>query len=684
MPLDHDTALDEIDTDEDRLGEVHRRAMRRFDDVAWDQQELRTKSLEARRFVSIPGAQWDGEWGEQFENAIKIESDKLRRAVRKVETDYRENRIVPDFRPDGPDADKETADTLDGMHRADSYRFKSQQARDNAVFEAVTGGFGAYRVTNEWEDESNPENDHQRINPASVIVDADQSVFFDTNSRLYDKSDARFAFIRVALSRDAFEEMYPDASAVEWPEGTTWRMRDWFQPDTVAVAEYYEIEEVTETLHVLTHSISGEQKRVFASDLMEGELARFSRDGYVDKRQRRKRRRVHKYIMSGAEVLEDRGYIAGDQIPIIPVYGKRYFVEGMERWEGIVQPRMDDQRLHNTSVSKLAEMNSLSPREVPIFAPEQITGLLPDIWARANIDRSPYLLAEPLRNEDGSIAAQGPLAYLKPPDLPPALAAIIQYTGQSLAEDAQDGADEIRANTSAEAMELAATRVDAKSGIYLDNIAQSVKREGEVYFGMSREVYSEKGRKVELMTEDGDDGVAVLKKMVTDKDTAKQRVVNDFQGARYKVIVSVTEATATRRDKTVRAMMNVATAAGTIGDTELAQAALLTAVMNTDGEGSDDFIAWARQRALSIGLVQPTEDEIAAAQAASENQEPDPTQQLVEAETAARLADVKKTEAETIETLADAENTAADTEKTRAETAETMVKTILMRGQNAA
>lgn len=675
MALQHDTALDENPVDDtEALQDVHRRAMRRFDQVSCEQQEVREKSLEARRFVTIPGAQWDGEWGEQFQNAIKIEDDKLRKIVRKIEGDYRENRIKPDFRPDGPNASPETADTLDGLHRADDYRFKSQQARDNAVFEALAGGFGAYRLTNEWEDEYDPTNDYQRINPASIITDADQSVFFDPNSRLYDKSDARYAFVRVNLSRDAFEELY-DAAAVDWPEGVSWRVRDWFTPDTVAVAEYYEIEEVSEKLHIVTHRLSGEEKRIWASELIEGELADLRKDGFAVRSQTRKRRRVRKYVMSGAAVIEDRGYILGCNIPIVPVYGKRYFVEGVERWEGIVQPKMDAMRLHNTSVSKLAEMNSLSAREVPIFAPEQMTGAIPGMWAEANLKRKPYLLAEPLRDDAGNVVAQGPLAYLKPPDLPPALGAIIQYTSQSLMEDYQDGAETVKANTSAEAMDIAAARVDAKSGVYLDNIAQSVQREGEIYFGMAREAYSEQGRKVEIMTEDGDDGTAVIGQMMTDK-SGKNRIINDLQAARYKVIVSVTEATATRRDKTVRAMMNIADVATKVGNAELAGAALLTAVMNTDGEGSDDFIAYARRKALEIGLVEPNEDELAAMQQAQEGQAPDPTQQLIEAQTA-------ELQAQAQERTAKVEDTLASAEKKRAETAETMVKTILMRGQNA-
>lgn len=659
---DQDTALEEQATDDAALAEVHTRAMRRFDACYSATMEMRESSLIARRFVTIPGAQWEGAWGEQFENSIKVEVNKVGRGVDKIEADYRENRIVPDFRPDGRQADEETADTLDGIYRADFNRFKSQQALDNAVFEAVAGGFGAYRLCNEWDDEQDRDNDYQRINPAALIVDADQSVFFDLNARMYDKSDARFVFVRTAMSRDAFGEEFGDDKVSSFPETAKWACRDWFQPDTVGVAEYYEVEEVKEVLYILTYVLSGEEKRLWAGDLAPGELNELKGDGWIAKQQRRKRRKVRKYVLSGAEVLEDRGYIAGQCIPIVPVYGKRYFVDNIERWKGYVHDKMDAQRLYNSNVSRLAETNSIAPQERPIFAPEQMDPVISEQWARANIDRLAYLLASPIYNPDGTIAHMGPVGYVKPPQLEPVTAALLQIANQDLTEDQIDGAGEVRANTSAEAMDIAATRVDAKSGIYLDNIRQSVQRGGEIYLSMAQEVYTDAGRKVETMAEDGGDGEAELKQMIADG-----KVVNDLTNARYKVIVSVSEATATRRDKTVKSMLATAEVAIRAQDVETAQAALLTAVLNQDGEGIDDFHKWARKRALNIGLVEPNDDEKKAAAEAAEMQEPDPMGEVAKAE-AVRL------QTEALLNQAEIAETEANTALKRAQTIETLNK----------
>ncbi len=681
MDSAHDTALDAAPKT-DKLVEVFDRAMRRFNDTVPCQLEMRQLSLMARRFCDIPGAQWEGEWGEQWANTIRVEVNKISRGVEKIETDYRENRIVPDFRPGGGDSDQDTADMLDGLHRADSYKFKAQQARDNAFFEAIRGGFGAYRLTNELDDPYDKDNDYQRINPGMTIVDADQSVFFDLNSKLYDKSDARFAYVVTAYSMDAFKDQFGEESATSWPDATFRLQYDWFTPDMVRVAEYYEKEDKAETLLVFTQTLTGIEERLWLSDVEPEYIQEQQAKGWTVTRKRRKRCRVHKYVMSGAEILKDCGYVAGECIPIVPVYGKRYFIDNMERWKGHVQDRMDAQRLYNSNVSKLAETNALAPREMPIFLAEQMPPHLAEQWAAQNIERHPYALVDPVIDNDGNYVVTGPIGKIDPPQLAPVQAALLQIANQDLTELDQDGAGEVRANVSAEAMDIAAARVDAKSGVFLDNMRQSVEREAEIYLSMARDVYFEPGRKVETMTEDGDDGEAILQEMIADK-TGTIRIRNDLQRGKYKVVASVTEATATRRDKTVKSSLAMAEIALQAQDIEFAQAAYITAVMNSDGEGIDQLQAFARRKGIAIGLVEPNEEEQAAIDEAAANEQPDPTADAVaaqavalqaqaakdvamaanyEAQTGLNEARIAETEAKTIETLAGARKLATEGE----------------------
>lgn len=653
---DHDTALvdTDADPDSDRLIEVHKRALSRFDDTVTPQLEQRSLSLMARRFATIPGAQWEGDFGTAFDASFKMEVNKVARGVEKIITDYRQNRIAPDFRPAAGKGDQDTADTLDGLHRADGHKFKSQAARDNAFEEAALGGFGAYRLTEEYDDPYDKDSDALRINPAMTIVDADQSVFFDGNSKEYDKHDARFAFIVTAMTVDAFEEAYPDAKG-EWDTALPMTF-DWFTPDIRRIAEYYEVEDDDQRLLILSFPLTGEEQRHWQQDIPSEDVADLKAKGWKQRTSKRKRRRVHKYVLSGAEVVKDQGYIAGDQIPIVPVYGKRWYVDNQERWRGHVQLKMDAQRIYNSKVSKLQETDVLAPREIPIFAPDQMPPALQEIWKNMNLERHPYALALPLMDGNGQIVSMGPIGKIEPPSVPEVTAALIQIANNDLTEEDQDGADEVKANVSADAMDIAAQRVDAKTEIYLDNMRLSVEREGEIYLSKAGEVYYEAGRVVETMSEDGDDGTATLKESFTNKQ-GLNIVRNDFGAGRYKVIAVAQEATATRRDKTVRSCLNTAAVAQEAGDTELATVAALTAVMNQDGEGMSDMQNYARKRLVAMGVVPPNEEE--QAQMEEAQQRPDPTAALAEAQGRALAAQSEKDHALAGKAVADTKQSIA-------------------------
>lgn len=663
---------DDKPKDDDRLAEVHKRALRRFDNTVCPQIPMREEALAARRFVEIPGAQWEGPWGEQFENSIRVEIPKIGRAIRKIETDYRQNRIIPDFKPDGGESNQDTADTIAGMHRADSHKYGAQEARDNAFYEAIRGGMGAYRLANVFEDEDDRDNDKQRINPGLIITDADQHVFFDPQSKRYDKRDAGFAFVLVPFTPEAYKDEFGEGCPTDWPDGVTKPVYDWYRPEVVMTCEYYEVERKAEKLFVLTQTITGTQERFWRSEITDEQIADKELAGWSVQTQRRKRLRVHKYILSGAKVLEDHGTIAGSRIPIVPVYGQRSFIDGQERFKGHVQDRMDAQRLYNSNVSRLAETNARSPQEVPIFAAEQMPPNLADLWSRLHIDRHPYALVNPLIDPmTGQILSSGPIGYVKPPDVAPVTAALLQVANNDLTEEDQDGADTVKANTSAEAMDIAAARVDAKSGIYLDNMGISVACEGDIYLGMLPDVYVEQDREVATMTEDGDDGSAKLMEAFTD-GRGVPSVRNDFARGQYKVIASVTEATATRRDKTVRSALNMAEVAMRAQDMEFAQAALITAAMNTDGEGIEDLQAFARKRGINIGLVEPNEEEQAEIAQQQEAQGPDPAQMLAEGQTNALNAQASKDQADAQKKAVEAELTQAKVGLTKAQTVETL------------
>jgi len=657
---------------------VHADALAAFDEICFAQQEERALGLADRRFVSIAGAQWEGQWGEQFENSIMVEVNKTAQGCERITTDYRKNRITVNFRAVAKGASEETAEVMNGMFRADAYASKAQQVFDNAFEEGIQGGWGAWRLLNKREDETDPDDERQRIF-FDIIPDADQSVFFDMDARLYDKSDARFCFVVTAMSPAAFARKFGKDRDSDWPDSILKPYYDWYTPDVVRVAEYYCVEERKEWRLTLVHRATGEERREWNKDLEAGELDELLTEGWrLAKRRKVTRRRVAKWVMSGSEILKPKVYIAGDQIPVIPFYGKRWFIDNMERVRGHVRLAKDPQRIYNAQTTKLVETAALSPIERPIFTPEQVAGHA-DSWATANIDRAPYALINSIIGADGNPMPAGPIGMLTPPQIAPAVVGLMQISGADIAEltNSQDTAEEVRSNVSAEAMDIAATRQDSKAFPYMDNMRQSMQRCGEVYLSMARDVYVEEDREVETMDEEGGYGVATLYEPYTD-EKGSFSIRNDIARGSYKVISDVTEATTTRRDKTVKTLVSVAQIAATT-DPELAAAALSTAMINMDGEGMADLQDWMRGRLVRQGVVKPTEEEKASMQEEAQGAQPDPQALALQAvaekesalagkavaDTALSEAKVGLTEAQTVETLAKASGAGVQADHTR-------------------
>jgi hypothetical protein len=186
--------------------------------------------------------------------------------------------------------------------------------------------------------------------------------------------------------------------------------------------------------------------------------------------------------MSGGGILDDMGYIAGKNIPIVPVYGKRWFVDNVERCMGHVRLAKDPQRLKNMQLSKLGEISALSSIEKPILMPEQVSGHQV-MWAEDNLRNYPYLLINPITGPNGETTAAGPVAYTKSAQIPPAMAALLALTEQDMAEilGSTQQADKMVSGISGKAVELIQTRLDMQTFIYMSNMAKAVRRCGEIW-----------------------------------------------------------------------------------------------------------------------------------------------------------------------------------------------------------
>lgn len=617
----------------------------------WDREQ----ALQDRRFYIIPGAQWEGKYGEQFEHRITLENNQVALAITRIVNEYRNNRIDAKFiSKDGTDSE-DFADFLAGLYRADKQDSASDEAEDNAFEEAVGGGFGAFRLTNLYEDEYDDEDDKQRIR-WEPITDADTCVYFDHGSIKQDKSDAKWCMVLKSMTKDDFEEQWDkEVSSFARPVSDT--EFDWCVGDLVYVAEYFVYEDSTYDLHYY-RDIAGNTEKYRDRDLTEEKLRELNTVGTIRVATRKiKTRKVRKYILSGAGVLEDAGHIAGRYIPIIPVYGQRHFVDGKERFRGHVRITKDMQRLDNMQLSLLAEQAASGGERVPIFTPEQVAGL-ENNWRDHAVNRPAFQLVNPILDKDGNEIASGPVGYTEPAQVPEATAALMQVARESLSRllGSQEAGENFEGDLSGKAVELIQNRIDGQSFIYMSNFAKAQEHAAKVWLCMAGELYVEDDRIMKLVDEQGGTDYADISETVLVDGEAVKKY--DIANAKMDVSINIGPTSQSRKAATVRALTEMLPLLADPADQSVVSS---MALMNIDGEGIGPVRDHFRKKLVTLGLLEPTDEEREEMQAAAQQgEQPSPEQTYM-------LSEAAQNEADAEEARANAELKRAQTTKTLAE-----------------
>ncbi len=625
-------------TKKEKHSRLHDDAMINFDRIQSALREERENCLEDRRFHTIAGSQWEGSLKEQYENKPKFEVNKIHKDVKRIVNEYRNNRITVDFVSKTGESDDKLTDLCQGLYRADERDSGAEEAYDNAFEEAVGGGYGAFRFKAEYEDEEDDENENQRIR-IEPIYDADSSVWFDLDAKRQDKADANYCFVITSMTPQAYKETWDkepnsvdkEISKVEY---------DWYSPDVVFVAEYYKVEYKTETIRIFK-TLDGSEERYTDDDFEDDpELATMlDAVGTQEVREKKvKKRKIHKYFLSGNEVLEDCGIIAGKNIPIIPVYGERCVIDNVERCMGHVRMAKDMQRLKNMQISNLAEVSALSTIEKPIFTPEQVTGHQV-MWSEDNIKNYPYLLLNALRDKDGNIQPAGAMGYTKPPQIAPAMAALLQLTETDMKDilGNQGEGDKMVSNISGKAVEAIQSRIDGQAYIYMSNMAKGIRRGGEVWLSMAKELYVEDGRKMKTIGKQEEVGTVELMEPYI-SDEGENTLRNDITKAVFDVNVDVGASSSTKREATVKSLMGMLPMVSDPQDQKVIQSMIM---YNMEGEGLSEAKEYFRKQLVGMGVYKPTEEEQKAMEAAGEQK--DANQKLAEAMATNEEAKAKKT-----------------------------------------
>lgn len=582
--------------------------------------------------------QWDDALLGQSQLAYRGEFNILRKATRQIMADLRSNPVQVDFEPKADSRD-DGADLIDGLYLADDRQNTSIESYDNATGEAVVCGIGGWELYTEYE--SNRAGNENQVIKRRPLYEYNNTVFQDPNAKLLDKSDSKYCSILKAYSEDGYKDLVHELTGEEIETINPSNFADpeqsytfpWIQGAShqINVVNFYHKEQVKDKILNMLDPL-GQPLMLRESDLEEV-MDDLIDEGYtIDSERTIKRWQVTKYIASGENILS-HDVIAGENIPVVPTYGERAFVEGEEHYEGVVRLAKDPQRLRNFQLSYMADIVSRSPRSKPIFTPEQIQGF-EFMYEEAGADNNyPYLLQQS-KDAAGNPLPIGPLAVMPEQSIPSGLLQMDAMTRQAVDDVANAGLPQDIADpdVSGKAVMALQNRLDQQSIVYQQNLKHAKRRDGEIYASMATEVY-DSPRQATIIKPDGTKEKVSVMDTVIDKESGDTVTLNDLTNMEFSVYADIGPSYASKREQTLETLGGIG-ASVAMTDPALHKMIILKQLGLVEGVNMDDIREYANKQLILGGFKAPeTEEEISLLQEAqSQPKEPDAAMMLAMAE----------------------------------------------------
>lgn len=605
--------------DNERLNSI----LCKFDADWMASDEARTEATNDLYFSRV--SQWDDWLSDYTTLQYRGQFDVVRPVVRKLVAEMRRNPIDVLFRPkDG--ADPNSADVLMGMYRTDMRHNTAKISVNIAVREQIEAGVGAWRLITEYEDQD-PTSNNQVIRRVP-IHEACTHVVWDSNSKQMDKSDAMHCTVINAMSRDGWKA-FAEKNGFDDDEIPSFQNPDmnwlfpWLTSDVVYVGEYYEVEEKKETVFIYQDPLTGEPVSYFQRDIKDviDELADKGMIKVAEKKV--KRRRVYKSIITCTTILKDREPIAGEHIPIVPVFGEWSFAGDKEVYEGVVRLTKDGQRLRNMIMSFNADIVARTPKKKPIFWPEQIEGYE---YMYGGNDDYPYYLLNRTDENNADLPVQ-PISYMENPEVPQANAYMLEAATNSVSQVATMGVDAEAANgqVAFDTVNQLNMRADLETFVFQDNLATAMRRDGEIYQSMVNDIY-DVPRQVTMTLEDGTEKQVQLLTQAVDYQTGTVVTLNDIRG-RYECYTDTGPSFQSMKEQN-RAEIQELLAKVPPGTPEW-QMLLLQYFTLLDGKGVEMMREYANKQLVMMGLKKPeTPEEMQMVQQAQQQPEQPSAEQM--------------------------------------------------------
>jgi len=488
----------------------------------------------------------------QIENRPMLTINRMPQFLRHVTNQIRESDLSIKVSPIGEDDQEQLSEIYNGILRQIHYRSSAKHVYCTASEHQATCGIGWFRIKTAYVDDV--ASFDQELLVESIMNPL--SVYCDPAAVKPDRSDAMWMIVTDLMPTDTFSRTYKDAAPSDVDAPADYDAVIWQTGDVVRRAEYWRKVPVKIVLAQMDDgtvlditSIPGEQRSFLP----------------IQRTRDAKSYRVERYMVSGADVLEDRADWLGRHIPIVPVIGAEIPLERSVYRHGVIRYAREPQQLYNFYRTASAEWIANAPKAPYLVTPRMLEGVK-GVWDSMNLHNRPYLPYNPDPGAPGAAPKREP-----PPPMPTAMVQEAQIASEDMKAttgiyDAGLGAQ--GNETSGRAILAREQQGDAANYHYIDNVYRALEHAGRILIELIPKIYDNE-RAMRLSDEQGNETAVTINQMAY-MDTGEPVMLNDLSMGRFDVRVEIGRSYKTRRVETANSMIEFARAvpgaAALIGD----------------------------------------------------------------------------------------------------------------------
>ncbi len=604
------------------------------------ERDQRNQCREAKLFITKRDGQWDPYAWQKLEGRFRGTFDMCTPIIDNIAGEIEQSDFTLRVSPAGGEATEDTARTYDGLIRNIRNMSNAEDVFQQAGRSNVIQGFSAWEVVQEYADTDSFDQDLL----IRAIPDAVDSVWFDPNSMMQTREDARWATVLTQLTKREYDKLYPEGSGMSIGDDRQSEAY-WEKTDHIIIGRLlYKKKSQIDLVRMSDGSVY-EDDEDFKK--IQDELAQ--RGITEDRRRKKDVMRVYSRIYDGSQWLSEEEETVFNLIPIVPIYGNFDIVEHKLTYSGKLEKLYDQQRSLNYLISRDIEDGALSPSPTVWMTEAMAEG---HDYSRMNIDKKGVRYFN-VDDENPNLTPQ----YTGGPQSSPGMQTSIGNMQQMIGAtanifNAQQGNASPTQSGVAGAQQIDQGNIGSIK--WFKSLEVGICYTGKVLIDALPRVY-DSTRQIRVVGEDGTGKMVTLNESIIDEQTGEAVTINDLSQGKYDAVCNVGPAFNNQQKESAQAFLDAAAIDPTVLQTnmDLWLRSQETPIMK-------DAAARARQQLFNAGVIpedqwSDEERELVAQQQAAAAQQPpaeDPNMVLAKAEELKGQAQVTDAQTKQLETQA--------------------------------